>query len=342
MKKTEKDKSATSVQQSSNVVASTYKSADTEEWFDIVFNRPIGYQWALLFRRLGVHPNTVTVFSMILGAAAGVMFSFDADTSCGLLLNIIGVLLLMWANFYDSADGQLARLTGQKTQLGRILDGAGADVWYISIYFCLALRLFDKPIPFISSLGTEFSLFGLQLPIPQQWAWWGFALAAASGLLCHTPQCRLSDYYRNIHLFFLNAKNGSEFDRAAAQKKKYEEMPWKGNYVNKIFQWFYKNYTAAQEKSTPHFQAFWQKVQETYGNDIPQSLRDEFRRRSLPLMKYTNILTFNTRAFALYIACLIDQPWIYLLFELIVLTIICRYMHWQHERMSRKLLASLK
>lgn len=66
MKKTENDKSATSVQQSSNVVASTYKSADTEEWFDIVFNRPIGYQWALLFRRLGVHPNTVTVFSMIL------------------------------------------------------------------------------------------------------------------------------------------------------------------------------------------------------------------------------------------------------------------------------------
>ena len=33
----------------------TYKSKDTEEWFDIKFNRPIGYAWALLFNRLGIH-----------------------------------------------------------------------------------------------------------------------------------------------------------------------------------------------------------------------------------------------------------------------------------------------
>lgn len=29
-------------------IKSTYKSNDTEEWFDKVFTRPIGYMWAVL------------------------------------------------------------------------------------------------------------------------------------------------------------------------------------------------------------------------------------------------------------------------------------------------------
>ena len=39
----------------------TLKSADTEEWIDLLFYRPIGYRWALLFRRLGVTPNAITI-----------------------------------------------------------------------------------------------------------------------------------------------------------------------------------------------------------------------------------------------------------------------------------------
>ena len=116
--------------------ASTLKSADTEEWIDILFYRPIGYRWALLFRRLGIHPNTVTVFSIILGMAAGVLFYYK-----DIYLNIIGMLLLIWANMYDSADGQLARLTGQKTPLGRILDGFAGDLWFFTIYAAICLRV---------------------------------------------------------------------------------------------------------------------------------------------------------------------------------------------------------
>ena len=28
---------------------------DTEEFLDIYFNRPVGYVWALFFKKLGVH-----------------------------------------------------------------------------------------------------------------------------------------------------------------------------------------------------------------------------------------------------------------------------------------------
>ncbi len=306
---------------SNSAIQSTYKSSDTEEWIDKIFTRPIGFLWAKFFNKLGVHPNTVTVFSMILGAGAGYMFHFDANSPRGLLYNVIAILLLMWANFYDSADGQLARMSGKKTQLGRILDGVSADVWYIAIYSGLAFRLQSHNIP-----GTDI-----------EWGIWGWLFAIFCGICCHTPQCRVSDYYRNIHLFFVNGRSGSEFDRAAAQIEKFNAMTWRTNSYQKLFQWFYKNYTVAQEKATPQFQALWARLQSIYGADIPQNFRNQFRSESLPLMKYTNILTFNWRAIALYVAALVDQPWLYLCFEAIVLSIISLYMHYRHERMCNRL-----
>ena len=55
---------------------STFKSQDTEEWLDIHFTRPIGLLWARFFNHFNIHPNVVTILSIILGAAAGVMFYF--------------------------------------------------------------------------------------------------------------------------------------------------------------------------------------------------------------------------------------------------------------------------
>ena len=124
-------------------ISATYKNADTEEWIDIRFTRPIGYLWALFFKKLHVVPNVVTILSIIIGIAAGWMFYYQ-----DIYHNIAGVLLLMWANFYDSADGQLARMTGKKTRWGRMLDGFAGDLWFIAIYLAIVLRLWNEFIPF--------------------------------------------------------------------------------------------------------------------------------------------------------------------------------------------------
>ena len=36
-------------------IEASFKSMDTEEFLDIYFNRPVGYAWALFFKKLGVH-----------------------------------------------------------------------------------------------------------------------------------------------------------------------------------------------------------------------------------------------------------------------------------------------
>ena len=293
----------------------SFKSMDTEEFLDIHFNRPIGYVWALFFNRFGVHPNVVTILSILLGVAAGVMFYFP-----DMKHTITGIVLLMWANHYDSCDGQLARMTGKKTRWGRMLDGFAGDPWFISIYAAICLRLTFQPLPF--GIGAEHG------------AVWGigiWALALLSGTLCHSRQCALADYYRNIHLFFLKGESGSELDNFKQQREIFHSLPWKRNFWWKAFLYFYGNYTRKQERMTPNFQRFYTFVQQKYGNAVPQELRDEFRRLSLPLMKYANILTFNTRAIALYVSLLIGEPWLYFVFEIVVMTALFLYMRHRHE-----------
>lgn len=299
----------------------SFKSMDTEECLDIYFNRPIGYVWALFFRRLGVHPNVVTILSIILGVAAGVMFYFPDRTH-----TIIGIVLLIWANHYDSCDGQLARLTGQKTRWGRMLDGFAGDLWFIAIYAAICLRLTHQPLPF--GIGADEGLI---------WGIFIWIIALFSGTVCHSKQCTLADYYRNIHLFFLKGKAGSELDNYAQQRALFHSLPWKKNFWWKMFLYSYGNYTRSQEKMTPNFQRFYAAVQQKYGEQIPQALSDEFRKESLPLMKYANILTFNTRAIALYVSLLVGEPWAYFFFEIVVMTSLFVYMRRRHEAMCARL-----
>ena len=293
------------------------KSTDTEEFLDMWFYRPLGFRCALFFRNRGIHPNVITIISIFLGIAAGVCFIQES-----LRWNILGVLLLMWANLYDSTDGQLARITGQKTRWGRILDGFAGDCWFFCIYFAIAARETFQPIPF----APEY-IWGMTIWI----------LASFSGFWVHGSQCQLADYYRNIHLYFTNEKNGNEFHNSRAVKKEFNETPWRGNFFWKIFLNAYVAYVSNQERMSPRFQRFVKLVHKRYGTDIPDSLRKEFREGSLPLMKYTNILTFNSRAIMLCFSMIMGELWMYLFFELVVLMALFIYTQQRHERLCKRL-----
>ncbi len=287
------------------------KSADTEEWIDLLFYRPIGYQWALFFKRISVTPNTITVISIFLGIAAGILFYFE-----NLWINVIGMCLLVWANMYDSADGQLARMTGQKSEVGRILDGFCGDLWFFSIYVAICLRL------------------------TPQFSFYIWILAAVAGI-CHSKQAAMADYYRNIHLYFLKGEAGSELDNSVQQKQIYNSLTWRKDWLMKTFLWFYVRYTKSQESLSPSFQRFFSLLKKRYHNHIPLEIRNEFREKSLPLMKYTNILSFNTRVAVLFISLFISMPWIYFVFEITVLNALLIYMVVSHERICTKLYKSV-
>ena len=298
------------------LLKASFKSEDTEEWLDVHFTRPIGLAFALMWQKLGVHPNTITILSIFLGIGAAWMFYYT-----DLVHNVIGVMLLMLANFCDSTDGQLARLTNQKTLIGRILDGFSGDVWFFAIYFALCCRMMPQFMP-----ATN-----------MKWGIAIWALAFVAGIMCHSPQASLSDYYRQIHLLFLKGKSGSELDTSKQQKNNYLKASQEKNavmrWMSKAFFYNYANYCRSQEKRTPAFQKLKKELTDRYGDldNIPNDLRKEFLNASRPLMKYTNILTFNVRAICIYVTCLLNIPWVYFLIEIIPLTCLYVYMHRRHE-----------
>ena len=291
-------------------VQATLKSEDTEGTFELYVTRTPGYLWALLFKKLHIHPIAVTLLSIVIGALAGYFFWWD-----DLYMNLIGMFLLIWANWYDCADGQLARMTGQKTLIGRILDGFAGDVWFFSIYFFLCLRLTGEPAPW-----------------GQPWGIWIWLIAAFSGFHCHAKQCAMADYYRNIHLYFLKGASGSELDNYAQQSALMRSLSWnRKEWFHKIYLYFYGNYTRGQERQTPKFQKFYALVQQRYPDGLPQTLKEQFRTASLPLMKYTNILTFDTRVIVLFVSLFINMPWLFFAFEIIVLEALRYYTRHVHE-----------
>lgn len=297
---------------------SSLKSMDTEETFDLIFYRPIGYMWALLAKKLGVTPNAITIASIFLGIGAGVCFYFN-----DIWVNLAGVLLLVWADSFDSADGQLARMTKQYSRIGRILDGVSGDIWFAAIYIAICLR---------ENVTSTFFM-------DHRWVIW--VVAVVTGL-CHAVQAAMGDYYRQFHLYFLKGEEGSELDSAAQLWQKYHALSWKHDFWKKLTLMFYTNYTVGQEKRTPQMQKLRAALRERYGNTVPQSFREAFRAKSKPLMKYTNILSFNTRTFALFAAILIFRmPWLYFAFELTVLNGVLIYMMWRHERICRSFLGNL-
>ena len=303
----------------------SFKSNETEEWLDIWFTRPIGLAVAMVCGRLGITPNMITLGGIAIGVAAGWMFHYT-----DLPHNLCGVALLMAASFCDSADGQLARLTNQKTLLGRMLDGFASDAWFFAVYLAIIFRIWDEPI---FSLNGQSSMFHVQ------WGLWAFVLCAIAGLGCHSTQCALADYYRNIHLWFLKGDSGSELDSYAKEQAIYDELRQQGWSFARLYHYFYKGYCHKQERLTPRFQTFFKAYK---GHPAPPAaVNAQFLAGSRPLMPLTNILTHNTRAFALFVAALVNIPWLYPLFEIVVLQPLYWYMRHKHEQLCKTLITKI-
>ena len=297
----------------------TLKSMDTEEHIDLAFYRPIGYMWACLAKRLGVTPNAITIASIFLGIGAGVMFYFS-----DLWLNIIGMLLLVWANSFDSADGQLARMTKQYSRLGRILDGLSGDLWFAAIYVAICLR---------ENVTSEFFS-------AHPWVIW--VVAVVTGM-CHAKQAAAADYYRQFHLYFLKGEEGSERESCDELRKRLATLSWSKDFWKKLTLTVYTNYTANQEVLTPSMQALRRELHRRFpSGEIPMAFREAFRSKTRPLMTYTHILSFNWLVIALCTALFLRMPWLYFAFELTVLNSLLVYMIVRHESICRKFTKELE
>ena len=283
------------------------KSIETENYIDRYFFRPIGFILAKLLSKTRITPNMVTILSIFVGAAAGPLFYFNQ-----VRLTVTGILCLLLANILDCVDGQLARMTGIKSKIGRILDGLAGDIWFTLIYVFLALRLKNE-------LGT-----------------WLFFIPAVLSGASHFVQSNITDYYKTLHLFFINKEKGSEFQKYDDVCTEYQLMK---PGIQKVLFFLYPAYIALQEKVTPRLQQMLRHLQSKYGDEIPEDLRLDFRCQSSRLMKsFIDFMTFNGRVVVLIAAVLTGYVWFYFIYEIVILNLILLLSVRLHEKMCAKMI----
>ena len=318
-------------------ISATLKSSETEDWLDLHVIRPFCYYCALAFAKFDVHPNTVTILSMIIGAAATAFFatsSYYYSGWWGLGMNLIAILMLMVADILDCTDGQLARMTGKKSRLGRILDGVAGFVWFVPIYHGLTYRFYlhhDIEFSFLGIADTQQNVIIATLVV--------YALGVISGVMGLAGQQRLADYYIQVHLFFLKGEKGSELDNSKRQQEIYDAMDAKTPWVERYFQKSYIDYTKKQEAVTPQFQRLLACLRQKFGttDNIPAEVRQEFLRQSRPVIFWNGLLTFNFRSFWLFLFCLLDVPVMNFVWEIVAMGLLAWYVNHRHESFCKRI-----
>ncbi|MBC7188270.1 MAG: CDP-alcohol phosphatidyltransferase family protein [Calditrichaeota bacterium] len=150
------------------------KPVETEEPLDLFVNRPLAFVLALLLRPLPITPNMVTLVAMLAGVASGYQFAQGTRSSA-----LLGTLFLMIANVLDCTDGQLARLRGTSSRLGKTLDGLADMVVYVAIFAGVATVMARQ-----SGAAT--------------W-WWTYAALAGLSVIVHIT---FFDYFKNELIFY--------------------------------------------------------------------------------------------------------------------------------------------
>lgn len=148
-----------------------YKAYEIEEFVDVYFYRRAGYILARVARTIRLSPNAVSVLAGVVGVVGGALIGLPRWAPAG-----VGLLVLH--GVIDSADGQLARMTGQTSELGRVLDGLAGYATHIALYL------------------------GLVVTAGPLWGWRAALAAAAAAGVCTAIHAQMYDYHRTAYAGF--------------------------------------------------------------------------------------------------------------------------------------------
>lgn len=290
-------------------IESSFKAREVEGFLDLHFYRKVGFQLALLFAKLKMTPAHVTWCGAALGIAAGHLYYYR-----DLKLNLLGMVLHVFSNAFDNADGQLARLTKQGSRTGRALDGLADNLVFASVYAHLCLR-------YTAGGGSQFV--------------WLLALAAGAS---HSLQSAAADYFRNGYLYFAEGKARAEMDSSDRLQAEFERLRWRDQPWKKFLLRLYLNYTRQQEWLAPRMSGLQRAALQT--NDA--SIADAYLQQSRPLLRWVNLLATNPRMILLFALLLLGQPVWYFFLELTLFNLVLAFLLRQQNAICRHLLASLK
>ena len=151
------------------------KPREIEEFLDSYLIRPMGFVVAAVLRRTPVTPNMVSAAAVVAAMACALAYFHRTPTGAWL-----GLLFMLLTSALDSADGQLARLTGRASETGRSVDGVCDNLSFGAIYIAIIVSYHQH--------GGRYT--------------WVIILLAIAAGASHSVQSALADFQRLLFMFY--------------------------------------------------------------------------------------------------------------------------------------------
>ena len=284
---------------------SSLKSREVEEVIDLAFYRPLGFLIARALSGSNVHPNQVTVASILLGVLSGHLLYYDH-----LGLTLAGILTFVAATLLDSVDGQLARLKRLQSPFGRMLDGIAGACMFTSIYLHLALRQY--------AAGDGVLVIGV----------------AFLALYSQAVQNSVADSLLNAYLTYAVRKGEFELDDAGDIRDRMIRSP---SQAEKWGLWLYASFTATQAWLMPALYQFRRAMRTEASENNREQIAAAYRRLNRAIVQQRAWIATNIRMAILFAAILTDTVVWFFWFNIVVLNLVTVGLVVFHERNCRRL-----
>jgi len=262
------------------------RTVEIEEWSNRVVIHPISGRLALLCARLHLTPNAVSLTGMLLGVLAGVAY-YHFRQPCWA---VTGFVLMIGWHIMDGADGQLARLTGQQSQSGKIIDGICDYVTFIAVYSALGLALQHRQGHWVWLLIVTAGVFHAVQAAAyevqrQDYNYWGLGRASAALPALDDPA--------------LYATDGGALKRLSAL--------------------LYRLYVRVQHACIGMPPALRARLTVLLARDgdVQARPRQQYRALFAPAVRRWSLLSANYRTLGLFVAAVLQVPIAYFIFEII-------------------------
>lgn len=264
---------------------SNWRTSEIEEYSNLHLIHPVSAVLTGLFARWGWTPNSVSGLGMLSALAASWCFYHYQST----LMSALGMLFMLGWHILDGADGQLARLTGQTSEIGKVIDGVCDHLGFGMVYFALAL-----------ALQPEYGV----------WIW---LLAVAAGL-SHAVQAGALEFHRDNYDCWVHGKRSKCVPPLGDIELDYGEGFIAGLLSTGHLYYIRLQYLVSEADNVLIYG-------ELSTRDHPgrSDLEGTFRRLSLNTVRLWSWLSSNKRTIAVSLFCLVKLPILFFIYEIIVL-----------------------
>ncbi len=201
----------------------TLKMTEVEEVIDLLIYRPLAFLLVISLYKTKIRPDHLTLAALAMGIVGGFYYSSGTREGC-----IAGSICYFLFNILDCSDGQLARLKGNGTSIGRLLDGIADYIAGIAVYLGIAIGFSNHPDQ-PSSIVILLLIAGISIIIQES----------------------LVDYFRTRFLDIVLQRQDTFQEGMDEYRKEYENLrKQKGRWFSKAIVIIYLVYSQIQRNLT--------------------------------------------------------------------------------------------